>query len=59
MLCFWVAGFSASYGLAFPAGFGAPGVWIGLSVGTVTFAVLLVWRFHLLTKRGYLPELAK
>jgi MATE family multidrug resistance protein len=59
VLCFWVAGFSASYGLAFPAGFGAPGVWIGLSVGTVTFAVLLVWRFHLLTKRGYLPELVK
>jgi multidrug resistance protein, MATE family len=59
VLCFWVAGFSASYGLAFTAGFGAPGVWIGLSVGTVTFAVLLVWRFHLLTKRGYLPELAR
>jgi MATE family multidrug resistance protein len=59
VLCFWVAGFSASYGLAFAAGFGAPGVWIGLSIGTVTFAVLLVWRFHLLTKRGYLPELVK
>src|SRR5690606_39932320 len=53
---YWVMGFGASYGLAFAAGLGAVGVWIGLSVGTATFATLLLWRFHALTRAGYLPE---
>jgi MATE family multidrug resistance protein len=52
---FWVIGFVASYGLAFPAGMGAPGVWIGFSLGLATYAILLVWRFHALTGRHYLP----
>jgi MATE family multidrug resistance protein len=56
-VCFWAAGFSASYGLGFPGGYGAVGVWIGLSVATALYAIMLVWRFHLLTKRGYLPDL--
>jgi len=30
-------------------------VWIGLSLGTAAFALLLLWRFHALTARGYLP----
>src|SRR5207245_8093899 len=34
-------GFTAAYGLAFRAGFGAVGVWIGLSCGTAVYAVLL------------------
>ena len=34
---------------------GAVGVWIGLSLGTAVYAVLLVLRFHLLTARHYLP----
>ena len=42
---------------AFPRGCGAVGIWIGLSIGVALYAVLLVWRFHLLTKRGYLPAL--
>jgi MATE family multidrug resistance protein len=54
-LCFWGIGFSASYRLGFPMGLGAVGIWIGLSIGLAAFAVLLVWRFHALTKRGYLP----
>ena len=45
----------AACGWAFPAGLGAIGVWIGLSLSTAVYAVLLVWRFHLLTARGYLP----
>jgi MATE family multidrug resistance protein len=57
-ICFWAAGFSTSYWLGFPAGYGAIGVWIGLSIGTALYAIMLVWRFHLLTKRGYLPALA-
>jgi MATE family multidrug resistance protein len=56
---FWIIGFSSSYALAFPAGFGVAGVWIGFSLGLAVFAGLLVWRFHLLTRRGYLPELAE
>jgi hypothetical protein len=54
-LSFWAVGFVSSYWLAFPMGLGAIGVWIGLSLGTAVYAALLVWRFHLLTARHYLP----
>jgi MATE family multidrug resistance protein len=50
-------GFTASYVLGFPAGFGAEGIWVGLTLGLLSFASLLVWRFHRLTARGYLPDL--
>jgi MATE family multidrug resistance protein len=53
-ISFWVIGFSASYGLAFRAGLGAIGVWIGFSMGVAVFATLLVWRFHRLTRPGFL-----
>jgi MATE family multidrug resistance protein len=52
---FWLVGFTASYTLAFPAGFGAVGVWIGFTVGLGLYAALLVWRFDALTRRGYMP----
>jgi MATE family multidrug resistance protein len=52
---FWVAGFAASYILGFPLGLGAAGVWIGLSIGTGVFALLLLWRFHALTRAEYMP----
>jgi MATE family multidrug resistance protein len=52
---FWIIGFVSSYALAFSAGLGAIGVWIGLSLGTGVFAVLLLWRFHVLTRAQYLP----
>jgi len=55
---YWGAGFGASYGLAFGLDLGAVGVWIGLSVGTTVFALLLAWRFHALTRAGYMPEVA-
>jgi MATE family multidrug resistance protein len=54
--CFWLIGFSACYGLGFPLGMGAVGVWIGLSIGLIVYALLLVWRFQALTRRGYLPD---
>jgi len=54
-ICFWGAGFTSSYGLAFPLGLGAVGVWIGFSIGLALYAFLLVWRFHALTARGYMP----
>ncbi len=53
---FWGVGFVSCYWLAFPLGLGAFGVWIGLSLGLAIYAVLLIWRFHALTARGYLPE---
>jgi len=56
-ISFWLVGFPACYLLGFTFGGGAVGVWIGLSISVAVYAVLLVWRFHLLTKRGYLPDL--
>jgi MATE family multidrug resistance protein len=56
---YWVAGFGASYLLAFALGLGTIGVWIGLSTGTTTFAALLLWRFHALTRAGYMPAVAR
>jgi MATE family multidrug resistance protein len=54
-ISFWLIGFSSSYMLAFAIHLGAVGIWIGFSLGLFSFAALLVWRFHLLTLRGYLP----
>jgi MATE family multidrug resistance protein len=50
-ISYWLIGFPAAYGLAFPARFGAIGVWIGLSCGTAVYAVLLILRFRLLADR--------
>jgi multidrug resistance protein, MATE family len=55
LVSFWLIGLNSAYGLAFWAGLGAIGVWIGFSLGVGTFAVLLVWRFFWLTSRHYLP----
>ena len=55
-ICFWLIGFTACYGLGFPLGFGTYGIWIGLSLSVLVYAVMLVTRFHILTKRGYLPD---
>jgi MATE family multidrug resistance protein len=53
---FWVVGFTACWWLGFRADLGAVGVWIGLTLGLIVYAVLLLSRFHLLTARGYMPE---
>lgn len=55
-VAFWPIGVFAGFELAFDAGLGAAGVWIGLSLGLLVQAVLLVSRFHILTRRGHLPE---
>jgi multidrug resistance protein, MATE family len=57
-LSFWAVGFLSSVGLGFFTSLGAIGVWVGLSLATAVYAALLVWRFHSLTARGYLPALA-
>jgi MATE family multidrug resistance protein len=53
---FWLVGFPCAYLLAFRAGLGAVGVWVGLVLGLVCYAALLVMRFTRLTKRQYLPS---
>jgi len=55
-LSFWIVGFGTCYTLAFTAGLGAVGIWIGFTVGLVLYAALLVWRFNALTARGYMPD---
>src|SRR5262245_19239635 len=54
---FWLIGFTGAYGLAFWAGLDTVGIWIGFSFSVVTYATLLIWRFHRLTSRGYLPSI--
>ena len=54
-ISFWLIGFVGSWLFGFTLGYGAYGVWIGLSLGIAVYAVLLTWRFHLLTARHYLP----
>jgi len=48
---YWMIGFPCAYGLAFFARLGAVGVWIGLSLGTAIYAVLLILRFRRLAGR--------
>jgi len=54
---FWLIGFTSAYGLAFRAGLDVIGIWIGFSLSVCTYAALLIWRFHRLTARSYLPKL--
>lgn len=44
-------GFSLSYVLSLKVGLGVIGIWIGLSIGTAVYALLLVRRFQLLANR--------
>lgn len=52
---FWLVGFPSAYVLGFTFHMGAVGVWIGCTLGILAFAALLLWRFHDLTAKGYLP----
>jgi MATE family multidrug resistance protein len=48
---YWVIGFCLAYALAFFTPLGAIGVWVGLSLGTLVYATLLILRFRLLADR--------
>jgi MATE family multidrug resistance protein len=51
IVSYWLIGFAAAWALAFQAGLGAVGVWIGLSCGTAVYATLLILRFAWLARR--------
>jgi multidrug resistance protein, MATE family len=53
---FWVLGFLGSYVLAFIADQGPVGIWIGLALSLTAFALLLTARFHVLARRGFMPN---
>ncbi len=44
-ISYWVIGLPVSYVLAFTLGLGAIGLWLGLVIGLLIAAVLLMWRF--------------
>ena len=56
-LSFWGIGFTSCYALAFSAGSGRSGRMDRPVAGADRLRVLLVWRFHVLSREGYLPEL--
>ncbi len=47
---FWIVGISATYLLGFHTRLGAIGIWAGLTLGLVTYMILLVIRFERLTR---------
>jgi MATE family multidrug resistance protein len=51
VISYWMVAFVLASALAFRTPLGAVGVWIGLSVGTAVYAILLVLRFRLLANR--------
>ena len=50
-ISYWLIGFTMACLLGFRTGLGAIGVWIGLSVGTAIYALLLTLRFRRLASR--------
>lgn len=50
LFSFWGVGFPSSWILGFTFGYGAIGVWVGLTLSLAVYAVLLVWRFNRLTR---------
>ncbi|MET3366767.1 Na+-driven multidrug efflux pump [Bradyrhizobium japonicum] len=48
---YWGIAFPIAWVLAFNAGLGAVGVWVGFSLGTFVYAGLLILRFRMLTRR--------
>ena len=50
LVAYWGVGLPIAYMLAFPIGWGAQGIWIGLLISLTVAAVLLVRRFRRLSK---------
>ena len=51
-LGYWAVGFPVSYLLAFPAGLGGVGIWIGLAAGLASVGVVLTIRWGLRDRLG-------
>jgi MATE family multidrug resistance protein len=51
VISYWLIGFTCACVLGFRTPLGAIGVWIGLSLGTLVYAALLILRFRRLTRR--------
>lgn len=49
-IAYWAVGFALSYNLGIRLEHGAPGIWSGLIGGLTVAAVLLTWRFWLISK---------
>ena len=49
LIAYWGVGLPVAYGLAFPLGWGAPGIWVGLLISLTLAAILLVLRFRRLS----------
>ncbi len=50
IVAYWCVGVPTSYLLAFPAGLGPEGVWMGFVAGLTVAALSFVYRFHRLTR---------
>ena len=51
MFAYWGLGLGSGYLMAFTLGWGGIGLWLGLGLGPLMGAVLLIWRFYVLTKQ--------
>jgi MATE family multidrug resistance protein len=50
MIGFWGVGLTSAYLLAFTAGMGGEGIWLGQAIGLAVVSLLMVTRFHRLTR---------
>ena len=51
LVAYWVIALPVSYFLSEKAGYGAEGVWWGLSIGLLASAIMLITRFNYISKR--------
>jgi MATE family multidrug resistance protein len=51
LIAYWIVGLPVGYLLAFPLKLGPHGIWYGLLISLTIAAVLLVMRFHYISKR--------
>lgn len=50
-IAYWILALPIGYVLAFPLGYGAIGIWMGLLLGLTLTALAMVWRFNHLSRR--------
>jgi MATE family multidrug resistance protein len=59
LIAYWVLGLPLGYYLAFELGYGAEGIWYGLLIGLSITAVVLFFRFQVLSKKRINVEMKK